>query len=379
MKADSFVLIPDSFKGTMSSSEICDIFRKVISKYYPEASVTSIPVADGGEGSVDAFLQAIGGQRIAVSVSGPFSEKVDCCYGLVNGDTAVIEMASCAGLPLADGKLNPLVTSTYGVGEQMLDAARRGCRKIIVGLGGSCTTDGGCPAAAACGVKFLDHEGKSFVPAGGTLSRIARIDASGLDPAFSGVRITAMCDVDNPLYGENGAACVFGPQKGADPEVVRTLDCGLEVLGDRILDGLGVDVRTLPGGGAAGGMGAGMVAFFGAELRMGIETVLDAVDFDEKARNADFVFTGEGKIDSQSLRGKVVIGVARRVRASHSKARVIAFVGDIGDGIEAVYSQGVDAIFSTNRLAIPFRESRIRAKSDLELTADNILRFLSIL
>lgn len=377
MRPGNFLLIPDSFKGTMSSAQICEIMSGVIHSYFPEAQVSSIPVADGGEGSVDAFLQALGGEKVDIEVHGPYMEKMKCCYGIVNGDTAVIEMASCAGLPLVEGKLNPSLTTTFGVGEQMLDAARRGCKKIIVGLGGSCTTDLGCGAAAACGVEFFDASGKTFVPVGGTMKDVSRIDVSKLNSAIKNKNIITMCDVDNPLYGPTGAAFVFGPQKGADEAMVKSLDQGLEKLGGVVLESLGVDIRFVPGSGAAGGMGAGMIAFFGSQLQMGIETVLDTVGFDQKALDADFVFTGEGKIDSQSLRGKVVIGVARRVKAGGSKAKVIAFVGDIGPNIENCYEEGVCSILSTNRVAVPFSQSKLRAKDDLRLTVDNFIRLLA--
>jgi glycerate kinase len=376
-----FILIPDSFKGTMSSAEICGIMEECIRVYYPQAEVISIPVADGGEGSVDAFLAAAGGKKVAIPVKGPYMEDLTGFYGVLDGGaTAVIEMAACAGLPLVSGNLHPDRTTTYGVGQLMADAAKRGCGRIIVGLGGSATNDFGAGAATAAGIRFFNSSGKEFVPTGGGLSRVAHIDVSGLLPELKAAEIITMCDIDNPLYGPQGAAYVFGPQKGADPAMVEFLDGQLRSVSDTVIRELGVDVSVTPGAGAAGGMGGGMVAFFGSRLQMGIETVLDTVRFDGLLEGADMVFTGEGKIDTQSLRGKVVIGVARRVknRAALGKtaAPVIAVVGDIGDNIEGVYDEGVAAVFSINRVAVPFEQAKPRARDDLRLTMDNLMRFI---
>ncbi|MDR1098293.1 MAG: glycerate kinase [Tannerella sp.] len=370
------ILIPDSFKGTMSSVEICGIMEERIRAYYPRAEVVSIPVADGGEGSVDAFLAAVGGEKVTVRTIGPYMEDMTGFYGLIDGGaTAVIEMAACAGLPLAGGNLHPDRTTTYGVGLLMADAARRGCRKIIVGLGGSATNDFGAGAAAATGIRFLDSAGREFVPAGGTLSRIAHISLSGLLPELRAAEIITMCDIDNPLYGPQGAAHVFGPQKGAAPAMVEALDSQLRAMSDTVRRELGMDVSAVSGAGAAGGMGGGMIAFFGSRLQMGIETVLDTVRFDRLLEGADIVFTGEGKIDTQSLRGKAVIGVARR--AKRHAVPVIAVAGDIGDNIEEAYNEGVTAIFSINRVAIPFEKARPRAPDDLRLTIDSLMRLIA--
>ncbi|MDR0526606.1 MAG: glycerate kinase [Spirochaetaceae bacterium] len=369
------VLIPDSFKGTMSSSEICAIMEERIRAFYPTAEICGSPVADGGEGSVDAFLSACGGEKRRLKAHGPWNEEIEAFYGLIDGGkTAVVEMAACAGLPLAEGRLDPSRTTTFGAGELILDAARRGAKKIIVALGGSATNDLGAGAAAAAGVRFFDAQGVEFVPVGGTLSKIARIDSSALAPELKNCRIITMCDIDNPLYGENGTAYVFAPQKGADSAMVKMLDGELRAAASVIKAELKIDVAQVPGAGAAGGMGAGMIAFFGATLQMGIETVLDAVNFDGIIKDADCIFTGEGKIDGQSLRGKVVIGVAGR--AKKFNIPVIAVVGDIGDNIEDAYGRGVSAIFSINRVSQSFAENRKRCKSDLKLTMDNLMRFI---
>ncbi len=369
------VLIPDSFKGTMSSKRICAIMSERIAAHFPHCAVTSIPVADGGEGSVDAFLDALGGEKIYEDATGPHFERLRGFYGLLDGGrTAVIEMAAAAGLPLAGDDRDPSRTTTLGVGELMLAAARRGAKKLIIGLGGSATNDCGCGAAAAAGVSFFNAAGESFVPVGGTLCDVARIDVSGLDPALREAEIITMCDIDNPMYGENGAAYIFGPQKGADADMVRSLDAGLRHIAGVIERDVGVEVSALSGAGAAGAMGAGMVAFFSSRLQMGIETVLDTVRFEDVIRGADVVFTGEGKLDSQSLRGKVVIGVARR--AKKLGVPVIAVVGGADRGAEAAFAEGVSAIFPTSRLPLDFERVREFSEENLAFTMDNILKLI---
>ncbi|MCL2508075.1 MAG: glycerate kinase [Oscillospiraceae bacterium] len=371
------IIIPDSFKGTLSSKEICDITASRILAHFPDCDAVSIPVADGGEGSVDCFLAAVGGESVSVRVKGPFFEELDARYAVIeNGKTAVIEMAAAAGLPLAGERKDPLVTTTYGVGQLMLDAMKRGCPKIILGLGGSCTNDAGTGAAAAVGVRFLDRGGNAFVPVGGTLSDVKSIDVSGKSRLLDSVEIVVMCDIENPLYGESGAAYVFAPQKGADSVVVAALDVGLRHIAAVIRRDLHTDVSVLKGGGAAGGMGAGMAAFFGSELKAGIEVVLDAAGFDGAARGADLVITGEGRLDSQSLGGKAVIGVARR--AKRLNVPVVAVVGGCDYGLGEVYGEGVSCVFTTNRLAEDFSVSRYRARENLAETVDNIMRLLKI-
>ena len=368
------LLVPDSFKGTMSSREVCDIMAGEIQTYYPQAQVIAIPVADGGEGSVDAFLSAVGGEKVKVPCQGPYLEEREGFYGLLPDGTVVVEMAAAAGLPLVGERLNAGATSTYGVGQLILAAARQGARRIIVGLGGSATNDGGCGAAAALGVRFLDTQGEEYVPTGDTLDRLASIDFSHLDPALEGVQLVTMCDIDNPLCGPAGASAVFGPQKGATPEQVEVLDRNLGHLADVTAATLGQDLRDLPGAGAAGGMGFGMRALLGSTMQMGIETVLDTVGFDRLLEGADLVLTGEGKLDTQSLRGKVVAGVARR--CAQKKVSVVAVVGDIGDDIEEIYDLGVTAVFSINRVALSFEQARTRSRSDLQKTIENLMRLI---
>ena len=368
------VLIPDSFKGTMSSEKIISIMKERILHYHPGCTIVPIPVADGGEGSVDAFLTALGGEKIKVKTKGPWGETVDSFYGLLPDGTAVIEMAASAGLPQVGDRKDPSKTTTYGVGELILAAAKSGAKKLVIGLGGSATNDAGCGAAAACGVSFFDKEGKTFTPVGETLDQIVRIDVTTMDESVKKLPITAMCDIDNPFYGPTGAAAIFGPQKGADEAMVESLDGKMKSLAAVVEKDLDIGLQSIPGSGAAGGMGGGMKAFFGAKLQMGIDAVLEITGFEKLAENADMIFTGEGKIDTQSLRGKVVIGVARK--AKKMGIPVLAIVGDIGDNIEAAYDEGVSGIFSINRVAVPYKEARPRAESDMKLTMDNILRFM---
>lgn len=368
---ERYVLVPDSFKGTLGSGEICAILREEILRAKPDAEVVSIPVADGGEGSVDAFLTAVGGQRVQVPCHGPHMEEMTGFYGLLPDGTAVVEMAAAAGLPLAGNRLEPDTATTYGVGELMADAAARGARCIILGLGGSATNDGGCGAAAALGARFLDGQGKTFLPTGGNLDRIARIDLGGQRPL---PEITVMCDIDNPLCGPTGASEVFGPQKGADPEMVRRLDGNLRHLAEVIRRDLGAEILDLPGAGAAGGMGGGAAAFWNGKLRMGIETVLDTVDFDEIVRGARLVITGEGCLDGQSLRGKVVSGVAARAR--RAGVPVVALVGAVGEGADGIYDLGVCGVFTTNHRPEPFEEARLHAADNLRRTIRNLMGFL---
>ena len=373
---EKILLVPDSFKGTLSSRQVCQVMAGQLRRFFPQAQVKSIPVADGGEGSVEAFLAAAGGERRTRTVTGPFGEPVEAFYGILgDGRTAVIEMAACAGLPLAEGRLNPERATTYGVGELLLAAKEAGCTKAILGLGGSCTNDGGAGAAAALGAKFTRADGAAFVPTGGTLGEIAALDVSPVAQALQGMELTAMCDIDNPLYGDAGAAAVFAPQKGADAAMVARLDAGLRHLGQVSARCLGRDFSHLPGAGAAGGLGFGMAAFCGAQLRMGIDAVLDAVGFDSLLPGTDVVFTGEGKIDSQSARGKVVSGVAARCRKAG--VPVVAVVGQIGQGFEEMCQQGLTAVFSINRAAQPFAESRFHAGENLALTMENIARLLA--
>ena len=332
-----------------------------------------MPVADGGEGTVDCFLYALNCEKVPVSSTGPYGEPVEVYYGKVNATTAVMEMAMCAGLPQVKDNKNPELTTTYGVGTMMRHAVENGCKEIVIGLGGSCTNDGGTGLAAALGVKFYDAAGKEFVPNGKTMGDVAKIDKSEADKLLAGVKISVMCDIDNPMYGPMGAAYVFAPQKGADEEMVKRLDGNLVKLSEAIKNSLGIDVSTLPGSGAAGAAGAGIAAFLGGSLKSGIQTVLDLIGFDDMLDGTDLVFTGEGRIDSQSLGGKVISGIAGR--AKKKDVPVIAVVGSIGDGAEGAYDLGVASIFSINQKAEAFETAQYKSKENLTAAMDNIIRF----
>lgn len=372
-----YVLIPDSFKGTLSSEDICRIASEEILRLEPEAEICAIPVADGGEGTVDAFLAAVGGTRAEVPCTGPCGQEVMGFYGLLPDGTAVVEMAAAAGLPLAGACRDPEKTTTYGVGQLMAHALSRGAKRLVLGLGGSATNDGGCGAAAALGAEFLDVKGQAFVPTGGTLTQIAHIRMKGLRETLAGAEVTVMCDIDNPLCGPAGAAAVFGPQKGADAAMVARMDAGLRHLAETLEKDVGMEVLTLAGGGSAGGFGAGAAAFFGGQLRMGIDVVLDLTDFDRKCRGASLVITGEGHLDSQSLRGKTVVGVARRARVLGVPAA--ALVGGCETALDAVYAEGVSGVFPIHPALCTWPQAAARTEEDLRFTMGNLLRFMAAL
>lgn len=373
----NFILVPDSFKGTLSAIEVCNIMKASIKNLYEDANISSIPVADGGEGTVDAFLYALGGEKKSAWVSDAFNEqKILAHYAMLKDDIAVIEMAACAGLPLVKNRLAPDKTTTFGVGELIIDAINNGAKKIILGLGGSATNDGGCGMATALGVKFINELNQEFIPTGGTLSQIHKIDMNNIYSKIKDVEFISMCDVDNPLCGELGASAVFAPQKGADENMVKCLDEGLAHLAKVIKQDLHIEVKDIKGAGAAGGLGAGSIAFLQSKLTKGIDVILDTINFDELVSKADIVFTGEGKFDSQSLHGKVVMGVANR--SQKYKTPVIVVTGVIGENIQEAYNKGITAIFSINKEPMEFSKSALKSKENMILTMENILRLLKI-
>lgn len=373
----NFILVPDSFKGTLSAIEVCNIMKSSIKNLYKDANIISVPVADGGEGTVDAFLYALGGEKKSVWVSDAFNEqKILAHYAMLKDDIAVIEMAACAGLPLVKNRLEPDKTTTFGVGELIIDAVNSGAKKIILGLGGSATNDGGCGMAAALGVKFKDEQDQEFIPTGGTLSQIYKIDMNNIYSKIKDIEFISMCDVDNPLCGRLGASAVFAPQKGADEDMVKSLDEGLAHLAKIIKRDLHIEVKDIKGAGAAGGLGAGSIAFWQSKLTKGIDVILDTIKFDELVSKADIVFTGEGKFDSQSLHGKVVMGVANR--SQKYKTPVIVVTGAIGENIQEAYNKGITAIFSINKEPMEFSKSALKSKENMILTMENILRLLKI-
>ncbi len=367
------VLIPDSFKGTMSSQEICLVMRDALTKHYPDCSVIPIPVADGGAGTVDAFLAIAGGEKIFKNVTGPFSDSiVEGYYAMLEGGVAVVEMCSAAGIALLEDRWDPSRATTYGVGELILDALDRGAKKIILGLGESATNDAACGLAASLGVSFYNAMGNTFTPVGATLDQIDMIDISTMDARLKNIPIVTICDVDIPFCGPDGAVASDAAIKGADPSMIISLESKMSRLAGILKRSSGVDVENLKGAGAAGGMGGGMAAMFSSELVSGVDAILDSVKFEELIKDADLILTGEGSFDAESLHGKVVIGVARRAKKLNKK--VLAFVGDIGDSVEKAYDEGVTGIFSINRVAVSYLEARERAMDDLYLTVDNVLR-----
>lgn len=373
-----YLLMPDSFKGTMDAIEVCQIMKRSILEHDRDARVISVPIADGGEGTVDCFIHAFGGEKIPVQVTGPYGEPVAAFYNKC-GNTAVVEMAAACGLSLIDKeKSDPSAATTYGVGELIQKAIEDGNKKIILGLGGSCTNDGGAGMAAALGAKFYNKQGEPFVPTGNSLWKIREIDTTEIDAYLEGISIEAMCDIDNPLYGPDGAACVFAPQKGADPDLVMILDYNLKSYAKRLKDKLGVDVANLAGGGAAGGMGAGAYVFLKAELKQGIDVILDLLDFENLLKNCQMIFTGEGKLDQQSLGGKAVIGISRR--AKKAGVPVIAVVGRVEGDISGVYEEGITGVFQTNPDTYENEaELRRHCKEDLAAAMERVFRSSQVL
>lgn len=385
MLVKNIVVIPDSFKGAVTSSEACAAITEGLRQVLPDAVITQIPVADGGEGTVDAMLAAGTGRSITAQVCGVFpGESINATYGILDSAddtaTAVVEMAACAGLPLAEGRKSAGTTTTYGVGELIAHAIKGGSKNVIVGAGVSATTDLGCGAAAALGVRFYNGSDEEFVPVGATLTDVARIDATGAEEILSGISVTVMCDIDNPLAGPNGAAYVFGPQKGADPDTVKELDSGLIHVADIIKRDLDIDIAQVPGAGAAGGLGGGLLAFTGAELRPGIDTLLEAVCFTDIIKDADLIITGEGQIDGQSLSGKVPVGVSRwAVKHRGPVLPVVVLAGSIGEGIDDVYAEGVTAVFPIARRPGSLSEAIAHTAENLTATAKDVARLTAFL
>lgn len=337
------VIASDSYKGSFSTLQVADSIEKGIRKVYEDADIIKIPVADGGEGTVDALVLGTEGRYEEVEVIGPLGDKVLAKYGVLDGDMAVIEMAAASGLTLIDnGDLNPLITTTYGTGQLIKSAMEKGIRKIYVGLGGSSTNDGGIGMAQALGISFKDKLGKEVGYGGGELNKVWEIDCSNIHPLLKETEIMVISDVQNPLCGVNGASNIFGSQKGATKEMIEVLDNNLAHFGRKVKEYTGKDIIDAPGAGAAGGLGGGLIAFCDAKIYSGIDKVLDITNIDKYLVDADLVITGEGKIDGQSIFGKVPVGVAKR--AKKYNVPVIAIVGSVGDGASKVYDYGIDMI-----------------------------------
>ncbi|MET3066253.1 glycerate kinase [Atlantibacter hermannii] len=372
------VIAPDSWKESLSALEVATAIEDGFRQIFPDAEVVKIPMADGGEGTVEAMVAATQGRIVTLSVTGPLGEPVEAFYGLSgDGKQAFIEMAAASGLEsVPTARRDPRITTSWGTGELIRHALDAGVRHIIIGLGGSATNDGGAGMVQALGAGLLDAQGEQIAGGGEALSQLERIDTRRLDPRLAECRIEVACDVTNPLTGEEGATAVFGPQKGATPDMVRQLDEALTHYGKIIERDLDKSVLTLKGGGAAGGMGVALYAFCGAELRQGVEIVTEALSLDAAVRHADLVITGEGRIDSQTIHGKVPIGVARV--AKRYDIPVIGIAGSLTTDVGVVYDHGLDAIFSVIPRICTLDEALENAADNLRMNARNIAAVMKL-
>ena len=373
------IFAPDSFKGSLSAMQSCDILEKVTARIFPGAETVSVPVADGGEGTVDALLRAMGGTREQTRVTGPLFEKESAEWGLLgDGETAVMEMAQASGLPyVPEGQRDPRRATSLGTGEMIAAAVRAGVRNILIGIGGSATNDGGMDMLAALGAKFLDAEGREVRPVGGEMKNVETADFSGLMPELKETQITVICDVTNPLLGENGATFIYGPQKGATPAIRDELEAGMAHFAKVVEKAIGRDISSFPGAGAAGGLGAALGGVLGAKLKSGIDAVLDAVDFEKKLEGVTLAVTGEGRIDGQSVRfGKVPVGVAKRC-AAHG-IPTVAIVGGIGDGAEGLFDLCESTIQTTVSGPMSLEKAMADAPALYEYAAERLFRAIRI-
>ncbi|SUV07683.1 glycerate kinase family protein [Priestia megaterium] len=366
------VIAPDSFKESLTALHVCEAVEKGIRTHFPDAEISKVPMADGGEGTVQSLVDATGGQIIQAKVTGPLDKEVEAFYGILgDGKTAVIEMAAASGLHhVPMDERNPLITTTRGTGELILKALDHKVKHIIIGIGGSATNDGGAGMAKALGAKLLDANGAEIKEGGGSLNQLAAIDLTNLDSRLAEVKVEVACDVDNPLTGETGASAVFGPQKGATPDMVKQLDRNLAHYAAVIEKEMDIHIQNVPGAGAAGGLGGGLLAFLSAELKPGVDIVIKATQLESYIKNADLVITGEGRIDGQTIYGKTPIGVAKTAK-KHS-VPVIAIAGSIGTGSEAVYEHGISALFSVVPGAVDLSEALEKASENIERTAKNV-------
>ena len=374
-----FVIAPDSFKESMTAKEAAVAIQAGLQKIYPDAEYELVPMADGGEGTVQSLVDATDGKIITAEVQNPLDETVSAFYGVLGDQqTAVIEMSAASGIQfVTTGTKNPLITTTYGTGQLIKDALDRGMRRFIIGLGGSATNDGGAGMAEALGVRFLDENGQQIAHGGAALATLHEIDTSKLDPRVAESEFLIASDVTNPLVGETGASAVFGPQKGATPAMVAELDAALTNYAAVIKSQLGIDLANTPGAGAAGGLGAGMLAFAQAKMQSGISLVVEATDLVAKAANVDVAFVGEGAIDLQTQYGKTPIGAAQAIKQAAPNAKVIGLAGYVGDGIEALYELGIDAVFSIVPGAVDLPTAMKTGEANLTRTAENIARLLN--
>lgn len=372
-----YVVAPDSFKESMTAKEVCDAMEKGIKKADSAAEVIKVPMADGGEGTVDSLVDATHGQRVIVEVTGPLGNKISAYYGILgNGTTAVIEMAKASGLEIVEKKKrNPMITTTFGTGELIRDALDHNVKEIIIGLGGSSTNDGGSGMAQALGAKLLDQNNHQISFGGGNLDKLDKIDISNLDSRLQDVKIILASDVTNPLIGKDGASRVFGPQKGATPEMVEKLENNLQYYAKIVKRDLNKEVALVSGAGAAGGLGAGLMAFTTCEMRRGVDLAIEVTKLEEKIRDADYVFTGEGGTDFQTKFGKTPYGVAKLGKKYHKP--VISLAGYLGEGIDSLYSEGFTAIFGIIPGACDLSTALKSGPSNVARTTENIVRLLN--
>ena len=370
-----FLFASDSFKGTLSSRRTAELLTRAAREIFPGCECRCLEVADGGEGTTEAVLSAAGGRRMEAVVCGPLWERRKACYAALDGRRAVMEMAAASGLPLVPAELrDPRNTTSYGTGELIRDALDKGFRDLSIAIGGSATNDGGIGCMRALGVRFLDEDGNELSGCGGDLIKIRSIDRSGLDPRLRDTHVTVMCDVTNPLCGENGATHTFGKQKGGTPEILDELEAGMENYRELLRREFGIDMDEEPGAGAAGGLGAALLSFLRAELRSGIETVLDLIEFDKKLEGVSLVVTGEGRADWQSAFGKVMQGVGRRCLRQGVPA--VAIVGSMGDGAEQIFDYGIESMITTVNGVMPLEEALERAEELYLGAARRLFRML---
>ena len=373
-----FIFAPDSFKGSLSALECCDILERVTARVFPGTDTAAVPVADGGEGTVDALLRAMGGKRMVTHVTGPLFEREAAAWGLLSDGTAVMEMAQASGLPYvpADQK-DPRRATSLGTGEMIAAAVKAGVRNILIGIGGSATNDGGMGMLTALGARFTDGEGNAVEPIGGEMIHVEKADFSGLIPELKETAITVICDVTNPLLGESGATFIYGPQKGATPAIRDELEAGMAHYAEIVSRAIGKDIVQFPGAGAAGGLGAALGGVLGAKLKSGIDAVLDAVNFDKKLEGVSLAITGEGRIDGQSVRfGKVPVGVAKRCAAKGIPT--VAIVGGIGEGAEGLFDLCESTIMTTVSGPMSLEKAMEDAPALFEYAAERLLRAVRI-
>jgi glycerate 2-kinase len=373
-----FLLAPDSFKESMTAKEVCEAMEIGIKRAIPDAECIHVPMADGGEGTVQSLVDATGGTLIKKEVTGPLGTPVMAQYGILgDGKTGVIEMASASGIHYVTKETkNPLITTTFGTGELIRDCLEQGITDIILGIGGSATNDGGTGMAAALGYKFLDKEGNELPLGGGYLGELDTIDTSDVNPQLKKINILVASDVTNPLCGERGASAVFGPQKGATPEMVRVLDDNLRHYSTVVKEQIGIDMIDVPGAGGAGGLGGGLLAFTNSTMKKGIEIVIEYTNLKEKLQNVEYCFTGEGGIDFQTKFGKAPYGVAQAAKSVNSGIKVIALAGYVGQDVETLYNEGFDAIFGIVPGAADIDTLLVKGMENVSRTSESIARLL---